>query len=75
MDTLSAHFFTWTGNDGCCEASDLPVHQLPERFNVAGRTRTVEFYKTGELRDRENELVGWRYRSTCQQFKIEVFND
>jgi len=62
----AAHAFTWRGNNGCAEASDLPelrLHQvwqdsIDEGFTIeckqTGKRRT--FVKNGEQRDADGDL-------------------
>lgn len=83
----SIHFFTWNGNKGAVEASDLrlPAGKQPgERvwsdacdvgFMVCGRTRNVLFTQVGEDRDPEGEFRSWRFASENNEFEITIFND
>jgi hypothetical protein len=69
--------FTWQGNKGTAEASDLHGGFNAGRQLVLTSTRTsasVVFFKTGTKRDAENDTLWWSYRS-ASGVELTVFND
>ena len=75
IPTFDGKLFTWTGNNGAVEASDLGLNRTLAEFNVRShRTgRVLKFtHKHVEL-DRENEVVAHAYQ--CDGFTVRIFND
>lgn len=79
MDNLpcySGDRFTWRGNCGVIEASDLggPV---PHHFQVSsGRTgRVLTFDLVGIEKDAEGECVAWLFVAKEKDVHVRVFND
>ena len=83
----SIFYFTWTGNRGIVDASDLGLRagaQPGERvwsdacdvgFWVCGRTRNVLFTLKSEDRHDDGEFRGWTFASDDGQFEINIIND
>lgn len=78
MDSIpcfDGRLFTWSGNEGFVEASDLGIKHALAEFNVKShRTgQVLKFvHKHAEL-DRENELVAHAYQAGG--IVIRIFND
>ena len=75
----SATQFTWTGNQGCAEASDLGIKVMPKMCIVQGKRLTVMFDYVEARKDREGEVIAWVYRSVKRvdgrKFELHILND
>lgn len=70
--------FSWSGNKGVTEASDLGqyVDNGNSFFIKSHRTgRSVQFFRTDVKKDAEGELVSMTYKAKEGDFEVEVFND
>ena len=83
MLIISAKKFTWChgcsngiASTGCMEISDLPRTFAPsDQIAVIGKKSTKIFTFVNVLRDSENDVLGWRYMSTCRRFELCINND
>lgn len=75
MVTYDGNRFTWDGNVGSVEASDLDMRCAVPEFQIkshrTGRVLTFTHHHV-EL-DRENEVIAHVYAS--DRFTVRVFND
>jgi hypothetical protein len=70
---LSAKQFTWLGNRGIAERSELP--RIGANVDVRGRAATKRFYAVEEKRSSEGELEATVYRTSDGKLELVVFND
>ena len=91
LPTYAGNKFTWSKNHGVTEASDLGCGNTPTLsrlpgsrvyddacdwgFIVIGNHKNILFLYTGEDRDREGDITGFRYTSECGKFEILIIND
>ena len=69
---LSARRFTWLGNRGIAERSELP--RIGASIDVVGRS-TKRFTAMEEKRNSEGELEAVIYRTADGKLELVVFND
>lgn len=87
IPVYSSILFTWSANAAVTDITDLTALRSPwskiwsdrpeEGFEVesAKTHKRILFVRGREERDREGDLTGWNFISSCGKFKILVVND
>ena len=70
-------YFTWDGNNGYADMSDLPGKKVPQTFAIVSeRTKkTLVFECDRRVTDPEGELKALVYKSKDKQYTVTLFND